>query len=1520
MRRRLSFLFTAASLCAALGAAQTTGGIAGWISDSLGAPLSGVTVGAVGANLQGTRVGVTAKDGTYRLPALPPGRYVVRASLPGFASVEKAVAVGVDSTSTVKMILEVALRESVFVSAETPFVDTTSTTAVSDYASNVIIHLPLDRNYADVALGHPGTVTDHGSSQGRSISLAINGSTSAESQWSIDGINTTNVMLGVQGKAYNNEAVQEVEVKTGGFQAEYGRSVGGVINVVTKSGGNALHGDAFFYYDDSSLQANRVFVDGVDSTLSGMKLADYQRYDYGADLGGSLLKDRLWFFGAYDRTSFPAEVSRFVSSYLVPSTMRFPLDGTDELYSLKLTWNIASGSTLVGTVFSDPTTNSGAGAADPRRSSVVFRDITSPDPGTWQADRSIGAIDYALRFGQVFGSSGFFNFLAARHQDRFRLDATQAGAAVQTKDFTCPGGSPRNPRQSLHEFIPPVPNFVEGGYGNLGGPGNNSESWRNQFRADLNVYRGPHEFKIGADYQNAETTALAKFSGDQHVNKFDNYGTVYYAHNFFYGSAGDLVPASGAYRGGIREVGAYIQDSWNAAPGLTINAGLRWDEEGLRDYRGVTVMQLSNEWQPRLGVAWDPWRDGSTNVYAFAGRFYYSLPTFVAARAFGGVVSRTTFNYDPIDVTPADPPPGHRVNQPPGDPSLSEVVDDNLRGISLDELTVGVQRLVGRSLTIGLKASYRKLSNVIEDRCDLDNTIAGQGFGCAIFNTGGSGQYARGNFYSCTGLDNPENNNCLLIDANGNHPLVYGAPASAPATRLYKGIELLARETVGDALWLQASYVYSSLRGNYDGEVNEGFFQTSPGINMDYDYPPLQQNSNGRLYLDRPVDFRVSGFYRTPLKLSVGIEGYVVSGAPLDKTGYFNTGFISAVRLVPRGSAGRLPTLWEANATLEYPMRLGPTTVTLQGFVYNLFNNQIRTSQDMQWTYATPHAVSQLRPKPTARQRQLRQGHGPAGPQVLSGRGASLVLTRGQRLIMRRRLSFLFTAASLCAALGAAQTTGGIAGWISDSLGAPLPGVTVGVVGANLQGTRVGVTAKDGTYRLPALPPGRYVVRASLPGFATVEKAVTVGVDATSTVKMILEVALRESVFVSAETPFVDTTSTTAASGYGSTVIIHLPLDRNYADVALGHPGTVTDHGDSQGRSISPRDQRIDLRRESVVDRRHQHDQRHGGSPGQGLQQRGRTGGRGQDRRLPGGVRPVGRGRDQRRHQVGRQRAAWRRLLLLRRLEPASEPGLRHWRGLDVERDEARRLPAVRLRRRPRRVPVEGPALVLRRLQPNVVSGRGFTFRLELPGSLDDEVSPGRDRRALLPEAHLERRERLDAGRDGLLGSHDELRSRRGRSAQVVGRLPRHHEPGSRDLAGGSQHRGDRLRPPLRAGLRLLWFLQLPGGPASGPLPPRRDGGGRRRADGRLHVPRCTPRNPRRSLHECDSTRTELRRRRVRETGWPREQQRVLAKSVSGGHEFLPRAARDQDRRRLSERRNDRTRAILRRPTRQPVR
>ncbi|HYB53766.1 MAG TPA: carboxypeptidase regulatory-like domain-containing protein, partial [Thermoanaerobaculia bacterium] len=231
--------------CATRARSQTTGGIQGWIVDSSNVPLPGVSVEVTGASLQGRRAAVTGRDGTYRLPGLPPGPYKLSAELPGFASVEKMVDVLLDATTSVKLILQLSLQEQVVVTAteSQAEIDTSSTTTGTTYRCGVVVHLPVDRDYADIVKANPGVATDLGSTQGRSLALTVNGSTSAENGWVIDGINTVNVLKGIQGKAINAEFIQEIEVKTGGYQAEYGRSMGGVINVITKSGSNTLHGD-----------------------------------------------------------------------------------------------------------------------------------------------------------------------------------------------------------------------------------------------------------------------------------------------------------------------------------------------------------------------------------------------------------------------------------------------------------------------------------------------------------------------------------------------------------------------------------------------------------------------------------------------------------------------------------------------------------------------------------------------------------------------------------------------------------------------------------------------------------------------------------------------------------------------------------------------------------------------------------------------------------------------------------------------------------------------------------------------------------------------------------------------------------------------------------------------------------------------------------------------------------------------------------------------------------------------------
>ena len=939
LRESIALFWQALIYCGAAASAQTTGRIEGTVREISGPVLPGVTVEATSPKLQRFRAAVTDAGGRFRLPELPPGQYRVLAKLSGFLPEERLVTVSLDSPITLDLALTLAVSENVSVSAETRLLDVASTTTGTSYTSQVTAKLPVARNYADIVRSNPGVSTDKGETQGRSLALTIYGATSAENQWIIDGIDTTNVLKGIQGKAINNEFVEEVEVKTGGYQADYGGALGGVINVITKSGGNAFHGEVFAYYDSSAMRAQQA-VTSQDAPF-GMRITPDQRWDYGVDLGGFIVKDRLWFFGAYNRVDTPGTTSRYVGTDEVPETLLFPRDQTGNLYSGKLTWNVARGSTLVATVFSDPSEVSGAalvGTGLPVTSVIV-----SPDPGTWESRRELGGTDYGVRLSQLVGSAAVFLVQGSRHEDRFELFPSGAGRAVRQEDWTCDDATPGTPDDPCQ--IPVEPNSVSGGLGSIDGNTQRNSSRRDQFRADATFYLGGHEIKAGGGYQRGTTTSVSSFTGGQVVAKFNEHGQLYYRHDFYVRSQADPTLGDRIVKGQSVEKGAYLQDTWRVAPELTVSAGLRWDQEDLRDYRGATVLETTGQWQPRLGVVWDPSRNGTMKVYAFAGRFYYLLPTDLSIQAFGATVEQLTYNFDPVDRTPDPSVIGHPPI-PPNTIGSSEQVDSGIKGIYQDELTVGIEKLLDPTLSVGLKATYRRLGRMIEDRCDLDLlALENNGSSCAIVNPGSSGRYARGDFTACNGLD-----------GDAYECGIPGAPATPAARRVYRGIEIMVRKSVS-RFWLQASYAYSSLRGNLDGGVNENFKvgQTDPGWTADFDYPPFWYQSDGRLFLDRPHQARLDMSYTTPFGLFAGLGAYVQSGAPLNKRGYFNAFYGGAnVFLVPRGGAGRMPTLWEGSLTVGYPIAVGQATVTLQAYLYNVFNNQIRTNQDVGYTVFAP--------------------------------------------------------------------------------------------------------------------------------------------------------------------------------------------------------------------------------------------------------------------------------------------------------------------------------------------------------------------------------------------------------------------------------------------------------------------------------------------------------------------------------------------------------------------------------------
>ena len=915
--------------------AQTTGTVEGTVTNQNGGALTGVTVELSGPNLQGVRTATTGTDGRYRFVTVPPGPYKVTANLSGMGSVAKNATVTLDATATVNLQMQLAAKEAITVTGEAPLVNTASTTTGTNYQAKVIDKLPVQRNYASIVLSQPGVQTDNGETQGRSLAISIYGSTSAENLFLIDGVNTTNVIKGFQGKNINTEFIQEVEVKTGGYQSEYGRTTGGVVNVITKSGGNEFHGDVFGYFDNQSMRADIKIEQNASYSQSGDVLftsdtPKNERKEAGVDLGGYFLKDHIWFYGAYNRVITDQNI-RPLSG--IRANEEFPVKFTSNLYAGKLTFNVAQGTTLVGTLFADPQVNEGA-----------LQVPASTNPFSYNGRRDVGGTDWAARFNQLFGSFGILTGQYSEHNDRF-----------QTK--------PDGPDLARIDDTTTTPTTVLGGFGRVFGPTVNNASKRQEVGGSFTGYMGTNEFKVGADYAKDNTFGSTYYTGAQrlriiacgldanacdltkapfYTNPEGKRLQVYFQHDIYTANGVDLTPlVTAPFETPTKRWGAFVQDQWRILPTLTVNAGVRWDQEHFFNGNQELAFKLVNQWAPRGGFVWDFVGDGTSKLYGSAGKFYYAIPTDLNARIFTGNTTVQNFNYNPNDYATqnfAARPRAIQVGSVAGEP-----LDPGTEAPNQYEYTLGVEKAFDPTFSIGLKGTYRTLNKTVEDRCDLDlhdpaNTLHAS---CAFFNPGGSGAAANGSIKVCDGWVNqadPTHSQCGLP----------GAPIG-PAKRIFRGIELTARKAFSQTFWGQASYLYSTLRGNYSGAIREASGQTDPGINADYDYAQFLVNAYGDLDLDRPHQFRLDSVYNAPFGLSAGLQFYVRSGVPTSRQGYYNSLYTTELMLDPRGTNGRLPVDYEANLSLAYNLNLGPVTVTPQLYIFNLLNRQTITAIDQRF-------------------------------------------------------------------------------------------------------------------------------------------------------------------------------------------------------------------------------------------------------------------------------------------------------------------------------------------------------------------------------------------------------------------------------------------------------------------------------------------------------------------------------------------------------------------------------------------
>jgi len=875
--------------------AQTTGRITGTVLDDTGAAVPGAVVTAIGAF--GSTTTTTASNGEFRFLALSPGTYTVRVELSGFKTVEQeGVIVGIDRTVTLDTTLEVAtVTETVNVKGETPTIDVASTTTGVNATADLFERLPVQRDIYSIARVAPGVQED-------TYGAAVAGSTGAENAYIIEGLNTTGAELGTEGKQLNFDFVEEIEVKTGGLPAEYGRTTGGVINVLTKSGGNEFHGGAFGFYEGGGLYSDNETASKRPATTTQVTSIK-DRWDFGGELGGYLIQDKLWFFGAYNRTNRTddVEVIRELTSPGSPAIGSvIPRDTDRDLFAGKLTWRLTPNHTLTGSVFGDPG----------ERKGPVFT-IGGPEI-TWKGVREFGSTDYVARYDGTFGNSTLVRAMYGRHQEKDKTDGpgkSQAGFG----DFTV------------------VPTAYSNGFWFF----QDQEFSRDVVKVDLTQFLGSHEIKLGGDYEAVETTNENWNGGaGQRIYALPgapSNGEVYYRHRFFIDDTAPgynrddpttwTLAAPLFTKPRTTNLSFYVQDSWKVTRSFTLNVGVRWEQQDVQDRFEETAFELSDNWAPRIGFIWDVTGDGKSKLYANYGRFYENIPQDINIRAFGGEISCFCYNFspDPANYLPDDAV-GRRSSLLGGS---TEPVDPDLKGQYLDEWLGGFEYEVAPNFVVGARFAYRTLGRVIEDLLDV-----GTG-GYFIANPGeGIGRTITFFDYYYYGPDDPRSS----------------APAP-PATRKYTSIELSARKRFSDNWTMLASYIWNKLEGDYDGLYQNSTGQLDPNINSAYDYADHQVNSYGRLSSERQHQLKFDGSYQFSGGVldgfNIGLSTHWYSGLPLNAYGYSIYYNNWEFYLAPRGSVGRGPSDWETDLHLSYPIRLGERArLNVIADIFNVFNRQ----------------------------------------------------------------------------------------------------------------------------------------------------------------------------------------------------------------------------------------------------------------------------------------------------------------------------------------------------------------------------------------------------------------------------------------------------------------------------------------------------------------------------------------------------------------------------------------------------
>jgi hypothetical protein len=908
---------------------EQRGSIEGTIKDSQGGVLPGVTVEARSPRLVGVQTAVTDEKGIYRFPALPPGVYEITATLSGFQPAKQGnIQLELGKILKVDLTLGVgAFSETVTVSGEAPLIDVKQNAGGANLQSAVIDRIPKGRDFTNVVTSAPG-IDDESLSRG----VQVDGGSGADNRFVVDGVDTTNIATGLSTRRVAPDFIQEVQVKATGYNAEYRASVGGVMSVITKSGSNAFHGAMGMYFTDEGLQgAIRPYL---RLNPSNQTIAEYvttppdkwSTVEGVFDFGGPVIKNKLWFYVAYDpnRTNTNRTIDYFRADP-TGGAKTFVQDALEQTWNYNVTGQISKN--LRGK-FAVTNLRNRAGLALP----AIEADGTSTaNPLLYPS--------VSQNYGFNDSYSGVFDWVVNNHTYvNLTTSYLRYGGHDEGTFFT----------DTRHVFdasnfqysdIPANLQHVAGYFDERPSTRMTKDTFtRLNVSTDITRYfewKGQHTLKGGIQL---ERLANDVFSGQMAPTVDLYYGAAYYAVDgrIINGTYGYFDISQRYTSGNVTgsDVAFFLQDAWTVNDRLTLNLGLRAERETSPSYTSNPGVEFgfAKKLAPRVGFAWDIKGNSRWKMYGSYGVYYDLLKMTLGRVMFGGDKwMNYYYTLDQPDFTKigncafqanATGCGGtyiEAVDYRPlaNDPSLN-LVDPNLKPITQQEITFGLDHELTNTISIGANYVHRQVDRAIEAVCIFIND------------------------QPWCGVNNPG------FGSVGSHPFADG-PAQPKAQRDYDALDLHLRKRLSNHWSADVNYTYSRLFGNWSGIASTdaaiNSLQPYSGMAFNFLYYSYDAKGNvsvGRLATDRPHQLKLQTTYDTPWHTLIGLNFMALSGTPwgtvMDEAGmdFFPYG---------RENLGRTPIFTRTDLLLQQEVHLsGKTRVSFGVNVINLFDQNIVTT------------------------------------------------------------------------------------------------------------------------------------------------------------------------------------------------------------------------------------------------------------------------------------------------------------------------------------------------------------------------------------------------------------------------------------------------------------------------------------------------------------------------------------------------------------------------------------------------